>query len=77
MDDANLEGTPPTVSMVIGPSWRERQEGRRGSPDDVGAHAERPLSGGYPRWFAPLVTTVPAGEPSAEWFDRLPPRHPD
>jgi hypothetical protein len=29
-----------------------------------------------PRWFAPSITTVPAGGPSAEWFDRSPPRHP-
>src|SRR4051812_36814604 len=29
-----------------------------------------------PPWFAPLVTTVSAGGPSAESFDRPPPRHP-
>src|SRR5262249_27463431 len=29
-----------------------------------------------PRRFAPLITTVPAEGPSAEWFDRSLPRHP-
>src|SRR5215211_8803002 len=30
--------------------------------------------GGSPRRFVPDITTVLAGEPPAEWFDRLPPR---
>src|SRR5262249_47690613 len=29
-----------------------------------------------PRWFAPPITFVPAGGPSAECFDRSPPRRP-
>src|SRR5712664_2260213 len=32
--------------------------------------------GASPRRFAPLITTVPAEGPSAEWFDRSLPRHP-
>jgi hypothetical protein len=75
MDDANLEGTSNGIHGQW-PVMARTTRGQKGSPDDVGTHAERPLSAGY-RWFAPLVTAVPAGEPSAEWFDRLPPRHPD
>ena len=35
-------------------------------------HLAQCLSAGCPRWFVCCLTTVPAGGPSAEWFDTAP-----
>ena len=47
-------------------------EGRQHA--DERGHIGEPLSWRSPASFALTVTTVPAGRPSAEWFDQPPPR---
>src|SRR2546423_15571418 len=68
---AELNGMPVT-GAIVHPSlaWGNRQEA-------CSRHTSSGLCQGVTTWFAPLVTTVSAGGPSAESFDRPPPRHPD